>query len=99
MIHGVAGVNQCAERHVSTNARKTIKISESHSDAAAERWDCTVNLSLRRMQIDTIGADHRVSNRWRTLAVFDPHWRHLLYWRDSIASLYVHWGTVYQALT
>src|SRR5690348_6171885 len=55
MLDGAAGIHQRAEGHVATNARKTIKISQFHGKTA-ERWDFKPKLSLRRIQIDTIGA-------------------------------------------
>src|SRR6267143_3424842 len=39
MFHIAAGVHQGAERHVTANARKTIKISEFHGTPPCG-WDC-----------------------------------------------------------
>src|SRR5579864_2573193 len=55
MLDGAARIHQGAEGHVAASARETIEISQFHGKTA-ERWDFKPELSLRRIQIDTIGA-------------------------------------------
>src|SRR5579859_2568535 len=81
MLNRAAGIDQGPEGHVAANAGKTVKIRQFHG-RTAERWDYKPELSLRRIQIDTIGAGMYCQTAFRT-SLFDPRRGHLLYWRDS----------------
>src|SRR5215472_9069418 len=55
ILDRTASIDYSTECHVATNAGKTVKIGQFHGKTA-ERWDFKPELSLRRTQIDTIGA-------------------------------------------
>ena len=55
MLERATRIHQGPEGHVAANAGKTIKIGQFHGKTA-ERWDFKPEMSLRRIQIDTIGA-------------------------------------------
>ena len=55
MVERAAGIHQGPEGHVAADTGKTVKISQFHG-RTAERWDFEPEMSLRRIQIDTIGA-------------------------------------------
>src|SRR5919109_1444422 len=81
MLDRAAGIDQGPEGHVAANAGKTVKIRQFHGKTA-ERWDSKPEMSLRRIQIDTIGAGMYCQTA-SVRALFDPCCGHLLYWRDS----------------